>query len=63
MINRIFALLLLFLLIPFLLIIALIIYIDDGFPVLYRQKRIGINNLNFEKDKVVLVHGTFCKTK
>ena len=32
---------------PFLLIISLIIYIDDGFPVFFRQKRVGINNAMF----------------
>ena len=32
---------------PFFLIVSLIIYIDDGFPALYRQKRIGKNNANF----------------
>ena len=30
------------------MIVALIIYIDDGFPALYRQRRFGINNLKFE---------------
>ena len=47
MINRIIALLLFVLLSPFFLIITLIIYIDDGFPVFFRQKRIGINNSKF----------------
>lgn len=48
MINRIIGLLLFILLSPFFLIVSLIIYIDNGFPVLYRQKRIGINNAKFE---------------
>ena len=47
MINRIIGLLLFILLSPFFLIVSLIIYIDDGFPVLYRQKRIGIRNSRF----------------
>ena len=48
MINKIIGLLLFILLSPIFLIISLIIYIDDGFPVFYRQKRIGINNSKFE---------------
>ena len=48
MIDRIIGLLLFILLSPFFLIISLIIYIDDGFPVFYKQKRIGINNSKFE---------------
>ena len=48
MINRIIGLLLVILLSPFFLIVSLIIYIDDGFPVLYKQKRIGVNNSIFK---------------
>ena len=48
MIDRIIGFLLFIPLSPFFLIVSLIIYIDDGFPVLYRQKRIGINNSIFE---------------
>ncbi len=48
MINRIIGLLLLILLSPLFLIVSLIIYIDDGFPALYKQKRIGINNSKFK---------------
>ena len=47
MINRIFAVLLLIILSPIFIITALIIIIDDGFPVFYRQKRVGINNIHF----------------
>ena len=47
MINRIIGLLLFVLLYPFFLFVSLIIYIDDGFPVFFRQKRIGINNSKF----------------
>jgi O-antigen biosynthesis protein WbqP len=47
MINRIIGLLLLVLLYPFFLFISIIIYIDDGFPVFFRQKRIGRNNSKF----------------
>ena len=48
MINRIISFLLIILLSPFLLIVSLMIYFDDGFPVLYRQKRIGIHNSIFQ---------------
>ena len=47
MFSRIFGLLLFILLSPFFLIISLIIYIDDGFPVIYRQQRLGKNNVKF----------------
>ena len=47
MISRIIGLILFVLLSPFLLLFSLIIYIDDGFPTLYKQKRIGINNSKF----------------
>ena len=33
--------------IPLFVIIALLIIIDDGFPVFFRQKRIGLNNSRF----------------
>lgn len=47
MINRIIALLLFVILSPVFLIVSLMIYLDDGFPILYRQKRIGVNNTRF----------------
>lgn len=47
MIIRIIGLILFILLTPIFLIVSLIIYIDDGFPALYKQKRIGINNSRF----------------
>jgi len=47
MISRIIGLILFILLSPIFLIIPLIIYIDDGFPALYKQKRIGKNNSRF----------------
>jgi O-antigen biosynthesis protein WbqP len=43
MLNRIFALLLLFIFSPFFLIVAIIILIQDGLPILFTQKRVGIN--------------------
>ena len=47
MISRIIGLILLILLAPFFLLFSLIVYIDDGFPVIYKQKRIGVNNSIF----------------
>ena len=41
--NRIFALFLLVILSPLFLIVALVILIEDGFPVFFTQKRVGIN--------------------
>lgn len=43
MLNRIFALFLLVILFPLFLIVSFIILIEDGFPVFFTQKRIGIN--------------------
>ena len=47
MINRIIALITFMSLIPLLIIIYLIILIDDGFPVFFKQERIGLNNKTF----------------
>ena len=43
MLNRLFAIFLLFVLSPLFIIVALVILIEDGFPVFFTQKRIGIN--------------------
>ncbi len=43
MINRLFALILLIILSPLFLIVAILILIEDGFPVFFTQKRVGIN--------------------
>ena len=43
MLNRLLALILLFLFSPILLIVALVILFEDGFPVFFKQRRIGIN--------------------
>lgn len=43
MVNRFFALVLLMILSPIFLIVALIILIEDGCPVFFTQKRVGIN--------------------
>jgi O-antigen biosynthesis protein WbqP len=43
MLNRLFALFLLIILSPLFLIGALVILIEDGFPVFFTQRRVGIN--------------------
>jgi O-antigen biosynthesis protein WbqP len=43
MINRLFALILLIILSPLFLIVAILILIEDGFPIFFTQKRVGIN--------------------
>ena len=45
--NRFFGLILLVVLLPFFLIISIVIIIDDGFPIFFKQKRVGINNKKF----------------
>lgn len=47
MFDKIFAFLLILFLSPLFLIVTIIIYIDDGFPILFKQKRIGENNSYF----------------
>ena len=47
MVSKIFSLILLICLSPILLIVAIAIIVDDGFPILFRQKRIGLNNAHF----------------
>jgi O-antigen biosynthesis protein WbqP len=41
--NRIIAFLLLLILIPVILVVALVILIEDGTPIIFKQKRVGIN--------------------
>ena len=43
MLSRLFALFLLVIFFPIFLIIALVILIEDGFPVFFTQKRVGVN--------------------
>ena len=43
MLNRLFALILLVILSPLFLIVALVILIEDGSPVFFKQKRVGVN--------------------
>ena len=45
--SKIFSIILLIFLSPILLIVAISIVIDDGFPILFRQKRVGKNNTRF----------------
>ncbi len=41
--NRLFALILLLILSPLFLLVAIFIFIEDGIPVFFKQKRVGIN--------------------
>jgi O-antigen biosynthesis protein WbqP len=43
MFNRLFALFLLVIFSPLFLIVSLFIFIEDGFPIFFTQKRVGIN--------------------
>ena len=43
MLNRLFALNLLFLFSPIFLIVALVVLFDDGLPIFFKQRRVGIN--------------------
>jgi len=43
MINRIIAFILLIILSPIFLLVGLLIFIQDGFPVFFKQKRVGVN--------------------
>jgi len=47
MLNRLFALILLFILSPLFFLVAIFIFMEDGIPVFFRQKRIGINSFFF----------------
>ena len=43
MFNRLFALIALIILFPVFLVVALTIYIEDGLPIFFKQKRVGVN--------------------
>jgi len=43
MLNRLFALILLIILSPLFLLVAISIFIEDGTPIFFKQKRVGIN--------------------
>jgi O-antigen biosynthesis protein WbqP len=48
MFNRLFALIIFIILIPVFVTVALAIFIEDGFPLLFTQKRVGINYTFFK---------------
>jgi O-antigen biosynthesis protein WbqP len=48
MFNRLFAFILIFILSPVFLLVAILIFIEDGFPVFFKQKRIGISYSFFQ---------------
>lgn len=48
MLTRLFALILLLILSPLFLLVALFILIEDGFPIFFTQKRVGINYSFFQ---------------
>ena len=43
MLNRILSLIMLILLFPIFLIVGMVIFFEDGFPVFFKQNRVGIN--------------------
>lgn len=43
MLNRLFALILLLILSPLFLLVAIFIFVEDGIPVFFKQKRVGVN--------------------
>lgn len=43
MLNRFFALIILIILSPLFLLVAISIFIEDGMPIFFKQKRVGIN--------------------
>ena len=43
MLNRLFAIVLLVLISPIFILVALFIFFEDGFPIFFTQKRVGIN--------------------
>jgi len=43
MLNRLFALILLLILSPLFLLVAIFIFMEDGMPIFFKQKRVGIN--------------------
>ncbi len=46
--NKLLSLVLIILCSPLFLILALIIFLDDGFPIFFRQNRIGLNKKGFK---------------
>lgn len=48
MVNRILSLLLLVTLMPVFFVIALFVFFEDGFPIFFQQKRVGVNYSFFQ---------------
>ncbi len=48
MLNRLFALILIIIFSPIFLSLAIVIIIEDGFPIFFTQKRVGINYVFFQ---------------
>lgn len=48
MLSRIISLFFLFLFLPIFLIIGLVIFLEDGFPIFFKQKRVGVNYTFFQ---------------
>jgi O-antigen biosynthesis protein WbqP len=46
--NRIIALVLIILLLPLLCLVSLVIFFDDGFPIIYIQRKLGENHKPFD---------------
>ena len=45
--RQLFAFFILIMLIPFFFLVSIIVYISDGFPIFFTQKRVGKNNVYF----------------
>ena len=45
--SKLFSLILIICLSPLLALVAIAIIIDDGFPMFFKQKRVGLNNVHF----------------
>jgi O-antigen biosynthesis protein WbqP len=43
MLNRLFGLIILFVLSPVFLIVGISIFLEDGYPIFFKQKRVGVN--------------------
>jgi len=48
MFNRLLALILLIILLPFFVLVAMALFLEDGFPIFFTQNRIGINYTFFK---------------
>ncbi len=48
MFNKIFALLAIIILLPLIILVSFLIIIKDGFPIFFRQNRIGLNGKKFK---------------